>query len=166
MTVIFQDTLQGENETCQLAGRLAELVQPGDLIALSGDLGAGKSTFARAFIRVAAGIADLDVPSPTFTLVQTYESASGTPILHADLYRLEGPGDVDDLGLAEEKDDSILLVEWPDRMPENWWQAALRLDFTLTDTAGKEARALIVSAMADEWQDRLKPVLSEKRRPE
>ena len=98
-----------------LAGRIAALARPGDLIALEGDLGAGKTSFARAFIN-ALQDAPEEVPSPTFTLVQQYETRAGT-VLHADLYRIADRSETDALGLIDALGDAILLVEWPDRLP-------------------------------------------------
>ena len=106
--------LADEAATEALAARLQRLLGPGDMIALGGDLGAGKTTLARALIRAAAGAA-VDVPSPTFTLVQTYELPAGT-IWHFDFYRLSGPDEVIELGWDEARADGILLVEWPDRL--------------------------------------------------
>jgi tRNA threonylcarbamoyladenosine biosynthesis protein TsaE len=105
--------LPDEAATAALGVRLAGACRPGDLIALSGDLGAGKSTLARALIRHLAG-ADIDVPSPTFTLVQTYDTPR-LPVWHFDLYRLEDPGEARELGLTEAVD-GLALIEWPERL--------------------------------------------------
>lgn len=130
-------------ETEQIAAALALKAVPGDLFALSGDLGAGKSTFARAFIRTLLGDMEAEVPSPTFTLVQSY--SADFEIYHTDLYRLEDPEEVYDLGLDEERDSSVILVEWPDRMPEDWWLGAIKVSLKregeITD-AGDERRRL------------------------
>ena len=104
-----------EASLARLAGRVAVLARPGDLIALEGDLGAGKTSFARAFIN-ALQDAPEEVPSPTFTLVQQYETRAGT-VLHADLYRIADRSETDALGLIDALGDAILLVEWPDRLP-------------------------------------------------
>jgi len=106
-------SLPNEAETAALGARLASAVRPGDVIALSGDLGAGKTTLARALIQALAG-AGTDVPSPTFTLVQTYET-DRLPVWHFDLYRLEDPGEARELGL-EEAVDGLALIEWPERL--------------------------------------------------
>ena len=109
--------LPDEAATRALGARLAALVQAGDFIALSGDLGAGKTALARALIeaRLAAHGLMEDVPSPTFTIVQTYETPD-LLLTHADLYRIDRPQDVTELGLAEALEDGAVLIEWPERM--------------------------------------------------
>lgn len=107
-------TLPDEAATADLAADLAPLLRPGDLLLLAGTLGAGKTAFARALIGARAGAA-VEVPSPTFTLVQTYDLPGG-PIWHFDLYRLAGPDEVIELGWDEARADGIALVEWPDRL--------------------------------------------------
>jgi tRNA threonylcarbamoyladenosine biosynthesis protein TsaE len=97
-----------------LAAAVAQVVRAGDAILLEGLLGAGKTAFARGFLRAAADDPALDVPSPTFTLVQEYETKLGA-VHHYDLWRLDGPGALDELGWDEARD-AIVLVEWPDRL--------------------------------------------------
>src|SRR5262245_5684729 len=92
---------------------LAVALEPGDVITLSGDLGAGKTTFARALIRYLAGKADLEVPSPTFTLLQIYE-LSRFSLVHVDLYRISQASELEELGMNDVPGDSVVLVEWPD----------------------------------------------------
>lgn len=106
--------LPNEPATLALATRLAAIAQAGDVIALNGDLGAGKTAFARAFIR-ARRAADEEVPSPTFTLVQVYEG-SGPAIWHYDLYRLTSADEAWELGIEEAFASGISLIEWPDRL--------------------------------------------------
>jgi hypothetical protein len=110
--------LADEAATTRLGADLARALKPGDLVALEGDLGAGKSTLARGLIRTLAGDDALDVPSPTFTIVQTYDLT--VPVSHFDLYRLNAPAELDELGLDEALA-GIVLVEWPekagDRLP-------------------------------------------------
>ena len=107
--------LPDEAATCVLAAAIAAQARRGDVIGLSGALGSGKTTFARAFIRARCGAGD-DVPSPTFTLVEIYEPQDGPPIWHFDLYRLEKPDDAYELGLEEALADGISLIEWPERL--------------------------------------------------
>lgn len=101
-------------ETYALAAILAELGEEGDVITLSGDLGAGKSEFARAFIQAAVG-SKIVVPSPTFTLLQQYEGKRYA-ISHFDLYRLEDPEEVYELGLEEALIEGLTLIEWPEKL--------------------------------------------------
>ena len=105
--------------TACLARVMAAVLKPGDVIALQGAVGAGKTHFARAFIRARQGAAAEDVPSPTFTIVQTYETAP--PIAHFDLYRLEGQGEALEIGLEEALDQGAAIVEWPVRISQREW---------------------------------------------
>ncbi len=147
-------TLASEEATTALAHALAPRLGAGDCILLEGPIGAGKSHFARALIKARLAVAgrDEDVPSPTFTLVQTYDDGQAE-IWHADLYRLNGPADVDELGLWDAFDSAICLVEWPDRLGEYAPQSALTLRLAPTGAAG-ERRALLRFA-APHWRDRL-----------
>ena len=106
--------LDGEAATEALARWLAGFAQKGDVFALSGDLGAGKTTLARAFLRAATDDPELEAPSPTFTLIQTYDTPR-FPVVHADFYRLRGPDELLQLGWDETVDDAVTLVEWPER---------------------------------------------------
>ncbi len=106
--------LPDEAATVAFAEDVALALQPGDVVALSGGLGAGKTTFARALIRAVADDPRLEVPSPTFTLVQTY-AAGRLALAHFDLYRLAGPEELDEIGLEEALAQGAALVEWPER---------------------------------------------------
>ena len=110
----FTVALANEQATERLVTDIAAALEPGDLVTLSGDLGAGKTTFARAMIRYLADNPDIPVPSPTFTLIQTYDLPR-FPVVHADLYRLEGPGELAELGFDDLPKDAVVLLEWPDR---------------------------------------------------
>jgi tRNA threonylcarbamoyl adenosine modification protein YjeE len=110
----FTADLADERATERLMTDIAALIEPGDLITLSGDLGAGKTTFARALIRHLAGNPDTEVPSPTFTLMQSYE-LPGFTLIHADLYRLSGPAELAELGFDDLGAGTVMLLEWPDR---------------------------------------------------
>lgn len=130
--------LADDAATAALGQRLAAVLKPGDLLMLEGDLGAGKTALARAVIRALVGDANLDVPSPTFALVQPYEWPLGT-VLHADLYRIASERDVDELGLFDSPD-AIVLVEWAERSHEVMERAtaSVRL-FIPADGAGRHA---------------------------
>lgn len=132
--------------TAALAGRLAALARPGDAILLEGPLGAGKTAFARAFLRAAADDPALIVPSPSYTLVQTYATRLG-PVHHFDLWRLEGPGGLEELGWHEAVGD-IVLVEWPDRLGMLAPWDALCITLSICDGTCREARLC-------GWPDRL-----------
>lgn len=119
--------LPTEADTAALAARLAPRLGPGDALLLSGPVGAGKSAFARALIRARLGDPAAEVPSPSFTLVQTYGDGAGA-LWHADLYRLSHPDEVAELGLPAAFEEAICLVEWPDRLGPFLPPGALRLD--------------------------------------
>jgi tRNA threonylcarbamoyl adenosine modification protein YjeE len=113
-TSSFSVVLPDEHATHRLAVDIANSLQPGDLVTLSGDLGAGKTTFARALIRYLAGDPTIEVPSPTFTLMQTYDLPQ-FPLVHADFYRLSGSAELAELGFDDLPEDAVVLLEWPDR---------------------------------------------------
>jgi N-acetylmuramate 1-kinase len=112
--VTFSLALPNETATAHLMADLALLVGPGDVITLSGDLGAGKTAAARALIRYLAGNDTLEVPSPTFTLAQAYE-VPPFPVLHADLYRIQDAAELEEIGLSPLPEGALALIEWPDR---------------------------------------------------
>ncbi|MGE3303717.1 MAG: tRNA (adenosine(37)-N6)-threonylcarbamoyltransferase complex ATPase subunit type 1 TsaE [Hyphomonadaceae bacterium] len=117
--------------TAALGARLAALLQPGDALFLIGGLGAGKTTLARGLIEAWTG--EDEAPSPTFTLVQTYEGPKGL-VWHADLYRLEDPEEVFELGLEEALGEALLIIEWPERLLG--WVPVDRLELRLEPHAG------------------------------
>ena len=110
------DPADAELTAC-LARVMAALLKPGDVVALQGPVGAGKTHFARAFIRARQGEAAEDVPSPTFTLVQFYESVP--PVAHFDLYRLTRPEEAFEIGLDEALDEGCAVIEWPERLGDD-----------------------------------------------
>ena len=112
----FSLTLANETETAQLMADLGLLVGPGDVITLSGDLGAGKTAAARAMIRYLAGDDTIEVPSPTFTLAQSYDLPA-FPLVHADLYRVNDPSELEEIGLSPLPEATLALIEWPERAP-------------------------------------------------
>src|SRR5437764_5227982 len=109
----FSVALANEAATAQLMADLALLTMPGDVVTLSGDLGAGKTAAARAMIRYLADDAELEVPSPTFTLAQTYELSS-FPLIHADLYRINDASELEEIRLAPLPEASVPLTECPE----------------------------------------------------
>lgn len=137
----MQTLLPHDAATSALGAALAAGLRPGDLVILEGDLGAGKTALARAIIRTLVGDPLLEVPSPTFALVQPYETPAG-PVLHADLYRLGDPREVDELGLTDNPD-AIVLVEWAERAPEI--VATATVTVTLAIPPGGAGRLVTVS---------------------
>ena len=122
---------KSEEETAQIAAKLAPELGPGDIVCLHGNLGMGKSVFARALIRALTENPEQEVPSPTFTLVQTYESKTGE-IWHFDLYRLKDPDEVYELGWEDALSQAISLIEWPERL--GYLLPPDRLDIRFTTT--------------------------------
>src|SRR6187431_1573093 len=135
----YSVALASEQGIQRLVTDVAGALEPGDLVTLSGDLGAGKTTFARAMIRYLADNPDIPVPSPTFTLIQTYDLPR-FPVVHADLYRLEGPGELAELGFDDLPKDAVVLLEWPDRAAGFLPPDRLDVAFTLDLKAGPQAR--------------------------
>ena len=130
--------LADEAATQRFGEDMSLAIGPGDVIRLEGDLGAGKSTLARALIRAMADAPDLEVPSPTFTLVQSYDLR--IPVHHIDLYRLAGPDEADELGMDELAASGAVLVEWPERAGDRLPEAALTVRL---DHAGSGRRATV-----------------------
>jgi len=125
--------LADDAATAAFGAALAARLGPGDTVLLEGDLGAGKTSLARAVIRTLAQDPELDVPSPSFALVQPYETASGVPILHADLYRIADPREVDELGLFD-RPDAIVLIEWPGRARDHLSGSLRSVTLSIPDT--------------------------------
>ena len=147
--------LPDRQATLDFAAALAQRLAAGDVLLLAGDLGAGKTELARALIRTRAGV-PLEVPSPTFTLVQVYQLPD-LVILHADLYRLRDPAEILELGL-DDHSNSCLLVEWPDRAPGAWPATALRLTMAGPFADRPERRRLALEGSPD-WRRRLADLL-------
>jgi tRNA threonylcarbamoyl adenosine modification protein YjeE len=135
----FSVALANETATAQLMADLALLVGPGDVITLSGDLGAGKTAAARAMIRYLAGDEALEVPSPTFTLAQSYDQPF--PIVHADLYRINAASELEEIGLSPLPEGTLALIEWPERAPDALPHDRIDIAFSHRPALGSNARA-------------------------
>lgn len=151
-------SLLTEQDTMALAGALAEVSLPGDVITLRGALGIGKTTFARGFIQYLS-MGKEEVVSPTFTLVQTYDTKKGK-IWHFDLYRLDSPNDVLELGLEDAQATGISLIEWPERLGQQIPKASLEID--ISSVAGQTARLVWLSGTQN-WRERALGVVSRAR---
>jgi tRNA threonylcarbamoyl adenosine modification protein YjeE len=145
--------LETPRATQRLGEQLAGLARAGDVILLSGGLGAGKTTLARAFITSIAGVDD--VPSPTYTLVQSYVSREGFDVVHADLYRVEDPSELIELGLEDAVETGALLIEWPDRLdtPLSDDRLEITLDFPGGD--GQDGVRIARLTAHGSWGERL-----------
>ncbi len=157
---LFLD-LPDETATRRLGGALAGLLRAGDVVALSGGLGSGKTSLARAAIRAMPGPAgetldDEEVPSPTFTLVQIYERRPA-PVWHFDLFRLEAPEEALELGLEEALAEGISLIEWPERLGD--LLPAERLELQLDFAGAPQARRAGLRGRGD-WPARVQSVMS------
>jgi len=143
---------QSPDQSRQIAQALAPQLRAGDTILLSGDVGAGKTHFARSVIQASLTIPE-DVPSPTYTLVQSYPGQWGD-IWHADLYRLSSPHEIEELGLSQAFEEAICLIEWPDRLDGLAPVQALIL--TLTSGEDQNHRQLDFCWSDPRWNDKLK----------
>jgi tRNA threonylcarbamoyladenosine biosynthesis protein TsaE len=148
--------LPDEAATEAFAARIAALARPGDVIALKGVLGAGKTSFARAFIRARGGVEA--VPSPTFTLVQMYELGEGT-IWHIDCYRLRDPEEAWELDIEDAFNEGISLIEWPEKLGP--LVPARRLEIALCEGPTPVARRAAIDPGA-EWAARLSGLAAER----
>jgi tRNA threonylcarbamoyladenosine biosynthesis protein TsaE len=138
--------LEDEHATSALGARLAAVAVAGDVVALSGPLGVGKTALARGFI---SGLGyDGEVPSPSFAIVQPYEDLQ-PPVWHVDLYRIEDPAEMEELGL-DSASDAVLLVEWPERAGLDMWPEALMLSL---DFAGNCER-ILTAKVPPSWEGR------------
>lgn len=137
------------DRTAELAVRLGARLAPGDCVLLEGPIGAGKTHFARALIQSLLGVPE-DVPSPTFTLVQTYDTAAGE-LWHADLYRLTSAGEIEELGLTQAFETAICLVEWPERLGALAPGDALTVRFA-TDPYRDEVRHIAFAWTDNRWR--------------
>ena len=127
----FTITLPDETATLALGARLAKVLRKGDVVALSGDLGAGKTTLARGLIHSQLGL--IDVPSPTYSLVQIYDMAD-YELWHCDMYRLNRPEDGYELGLIDAFEQAVCVIEWPDKLGGLMPETVLAIDMTFEGT--------------------------------
>jgi tRNA threonylcarbamoyladenosine biosynthesis protein TsaE len=133
-----------------LGRALAERLVPGDVIALSGPLGAGKTSIARGLLS-ALGL-EGEAPSPSYAIVQPYAPPEvRLPVLHVDLYRIEAPEEAEELGLDEAREDGVLLVEWPERLPPVAWDDALWLTLAMAPDGGRVLTARVPAAWKERW---------------
>ena len=144
----------GPLETKAIALRIRENLQNGDIVLLKGEIGAGKSHFARSLIQAAMDKVE-EVPSPTFTLVQTYDTLVGY-IWHADLYRLSDQSEIFELGLIDAFGNNIVLIEWPDRLGYLEPQDALTIELVILEN---DKREVIFSTSSCLWEARLEKTL-------
>jgi len=142
--------LDNELATLDVGRKLGGLLRAGDKVALKGTLGAGKTTLARGIL---AGLDYAgEVPSPTFAIVQQYEPPeTRIPVAHVDLYRIEDPEEIQELGLEDTLVDGAMIVEWPDRMPDSYWQDALVIELEITGEGNRRLTWHAGSAWNDRW---------------
>ncbi len=141
---VWRIDIADEAGTVALAKDLATLLKSGDTLTLAGDLGAGKTTFARALIRELLNDPAIEAPSPTFTLMQVYE-AGAIRIVHADFYRIESASELPGLGWEEEVEGAVVLIEWAERAPDALPQDRLDLRLSFTDDENPDARRITIS---------------------
>ena len=139
--------LEDEAATVAIGKALANVLRAGDVVAMTGDLGAGKTTLVRGLLH-ALGHGG-EVPSPSFAIVQPYEDLD-PPVWHADLYRLENPAELAELGL-DSLGDEILIVEWPERAGQGAWPDALRLSLEILDPQRRRLTAETPAAWEGRW---------------
>jgi tRNA threonylcarbamoyladenosine biosynthesis protein TsaE len=141
--------LEDEDATARVGAELAAVARSGDVITLSGPLGVGKTALARGFL---AGLGhEGEVPSPSFAIVQPYEDVDPT-VWHVDLYRIENPSELEELGL-DSAADAVLLVEWPERAARNAWSGALRLSLDF----GRNGDRILTADVPPSWEGRWPP---------
>lgn len=145
-------SLTGLADTATLGHRLATVLKARDIVFLIGDLGAGKTTLARQIIANLCGIDD--APSPTYTLVQLYETDAGLPLWHVDLYRIEAPGELDELGLEDAFDEAITLIEWPERLGDARPADRLEISIAMSGAGVDTVRKARITGFGN-WEDRL-----------
>lgn len=149
-------TITSEDEMTYIASLMAKSCHKGDCILLKGEVGAGKTTFARAFIRSISPVQD-DIVSPTFTLVQTYPLHNEETLWHYDLYRLNHVEELEELGLDDAFDSGITLIEWPEIAQA--WIPETALSIELFHGKSDNERVLHIASRESDWSDRLQPIM-------
>ena len=146
-------TLNSPEDTAKLAARLGASLVPGDILLLEGEIGSGKTHFARSLIQSLMTEPE-DVPSPTFTLVQAYETSVGE-IWHCDLYRLGAIEEIEELGLTEAFDDAVCVIEWPEKLGPLTPKSAIKISFK-TDPNTMDMRHLTLDWSDPKWPQKLR----------
>jgi tRNA threonylcarbamoyladenosine biosynthesis protein TsaE len=142
--------VEDENAMLDLGSRLSQVARPGDVIALKGGLGAGKTTLARGLL-AALGLEE-EAPSPSFAIVQPYDPpAVRFPVAHIDLYRLEDAAEAEELALDELLLDSLLLIEWPERLGASLWPHSLILEIEMLEDGKRRLTAVVPAAWKNRW---------------
>ena len=157
--LVFRLELPDLAATEHLGALLADELAVGDVISLSGPLGAGKSALARAII-LSASPNETDIPSPTFSLVQTYELADKTPLWHLDLYRIESPEDAMQLGLDDAFVDAVCLIEWPDRIKKCLPNNTLSIHLNLANGDKSYGVRFADITAPPQWSGRLQEIIT------
>ena len=142
--------LNNEAATLAMGEKLARLLMPGDVVTMTGDLGAGKTTMVRGLLQALGHVGE--VPSPSFAIVQPYDDLD-PPVWHADLYRVESASELAELGL-DSLGDSVLVVEWPERAGFDAWPDALRLSLEITGPRRRRLTAQVPAAWEGRWPPR------------
>ena len=133
-----------------LGARIAAMLMPGDVIALSGGLGAGKTTLTRGMLS-ALGLQE-EAPSPSFAIVQPYDAPEvSLPVAHVDLYRIDDPDDVEQLALDEYLEDGVIVMEWPEHMGDALWPHALRIGIDVMPDGARRLTAQVPEAWRGRW---------------
>ena len=144
-------TLKDERATLALGRKLAPLLRAGDVVTLSGALSAGKTTLVRGLLGALGHRGE--VPSPSFALVQPYETLT-PPVWHVDLYRIENPSDLDELGLEDIREEGVLVVEWPGHAGSDMWPDALALSLEVIDNGSRALTARVPASWEGRWPPR------------
>ena len=139
--------LKDEAATLAFGRQLAKVLQAGDVVTLSGPLSAGKTTLVRGLLGALGHVGE--VPSPSFAIVQPYDLKF--PVWHVDLYRIEDPSDLDELGLEDIRSDGVLILEWPEHAGPNMWPEALALSLNVAEDGARALTAKVPAAWEGRW---------------